>query len=769
MIRIKNFIICALFLLSIAGCRDDLKNSEKYSRPDWLAGKLFDQIKAQPDLSKFMECLELTGYDTIINTSGSYTVFAPNDEAFALYFQSHPQYATVADIPRDELLRIIKFHIVQNPWSLQQLKSLDVYGWIDSTDRNNDKPKGYKRLTLLREKDQKYGVKYNQDRIITIVDTLKSPWYRRQFTDSRKYVPLFYKEYFDIYDLSSNDYAFYFDRPFDPKDIFFAGSMIVKGDIFAENGFVHIIDRVNDPMKNAYQILSEKKENILYTKFLDLVNVFPEFTYNRQATIDQPGAEEGLTVDSLFDITYPDLAFNITNELTKSPQGTYGLPSNVTIRYHHGMIAPTNDAFDDFVNEFFIGPGKWGSLENTPIHIKRMMVNSQMSANAIYPSDFSKGFYNGEKDFVTFDPATVVETQYGSNCTFIGSNKMIVPRAFSSITGPIYLSRGFEISMYAIEKTGLLAALKKEDVNYSLFVESDADLRTDSSLLYYPTTENFAAFRVVKDQLPTRTNFSTIDMRILVMNHVGIETPRGIARKEFIKNLAGNYIIIDNETGEYSGTAPSTVGYQGGEIAHVIPELISSNADNGNTYSISNWFSFASINLYTRISGSFPKFHNLLKKAGLANDKLYKYSFLSDNDFYTVFIPSDSALDAYQVDTLSIPDLKNFLRFHFVQGEMIFTDGNMSPKYYETSRIDEKSTPFTTVFTKLYIEPGFDVIDFPGKSGTTYLSVPESDSTNIIAARDLSNGTQQAFTNSMVNAVIHKIDKVLVPSDMDTQ
>ncbi len=57
--------------------------------PDWLAGKLFTQIQSYPELSTFAKCLQLSGYDSIINTSGSYTVFAPDNDAFDLYFQSH--------------------------------------------------------------------------------------------------------------------------------------------------------------------------------------------------------------------------------------------------------------------------------------------------------------------------------------------------------------------------------------------------------------------------------------------------------------------------------------------------------------------------------------------------------------------------------------------------------------------------------------------------------------------------------------------------------
>ncbi len=70
---------------------------------------------------------------------------------------------------------------------------------------------------------------------------------------------------------------------------------------------------------------------------------------------------------------------------------------------------------------------------------------------------------------ITIDPSTIIQKEYGSNCTFIGVNKMVVPRAFKSVTGPIYLQRGYSRAMYAIEESGLLPALKRENQNYMLY------------------------------------------------------------------------------------------------------------------------------------------------------------------------------------------------------------------------------------------------------------------------------------------------------------
>ncbi|MFC2115065.1 fasciclin domain-containing protein [Bacteroidota bacterium] len=767
MTRIKSILWFAVFVLILVSCRE--APIDKYTRPDWLAGKVYTQILEQPALSTFARGIELTGYDTIINESGSYTVFAPSNEAFDAYFASNPNYSSIEQMSISELSRMVKFHIIINPWSKVQLRSLDVDGWIDLNDPENNKPRGFKRETLLLDKDVKYGVRNvrvtgTTERRDIIVDTTESNWHRRVITDSRKYAPFFFQEYFDIYDLKSSDYEFYFDRTFEgSNEIYFANAKIISEEIDAENGFVYILDQVVEPFKNAYQFLSEDEDH-KYSDFLDLVNLFSLFEYNEDKTFDQLGADQGLAVDSLFDVSYPELAFDITKENTEDASGTSGLPENVSIRFHNGLMAPTNEALAQFEQEYFQIPMGWGSLAQAPIRLKRIVANTYMSNNPIYKTDLEEGFYNGELDIVKIDQSAILQKGYGSNTTFFGLNKAVVPRAFSSVAGPVYLQRGYVKVMYAIEQSGLLPALKRPDNNYMFFVESDNNTYNDSSLIYDPGSGRFSTFETSEGDY-TEYSLSTEDLRTLLLNHIAVDQPRGNARKEFIKNLAGNYIIIDNESGEMSGTGPTTHGYQGTDQIPNFPSVISLNSDNGLTYDIKNWFSFSTATLFNIISSQYQKFHSLLVKAGLSTQ--YEYNFISEGELYSVFIPSDAALDSAQVDTLAKTDLKNLLMLHFVKGGLIFTDGRSDPGYYKTSRVDEKSTQFTKLNTEIYIEPGIDLIRILDKSGGTYLELSESEANNKLAAINKGEG-EEVFSILQNNAVIHQIDKVLLVNELNT-
>ena len=772
MTKNKLLTLTALCLLAFFGCKKEL--DDKYDRPEWLAGKLYTQIKTIPELSTFAELLQVSGYDTIIDVSGSYTVFAPSNDAFKTYFQENSSYKSVADMPKAEVDKMVKYHLVQNPWSKKQLRSLDIEGWIDTLDLRNNLPKGYKRETLLLGRNQKYGVawsKYKRQSSTlfrtNIIDSTQTSWNRRVFTDSRKFSPIFFKEYFDIYGLSTTDYEFYFGRQFENiNDIYYSKGRIVGEGVFAENGFVYVIDRVAEPLKNAVEILTDKTKPNSYTSYFNLVNLFAQMDYNEQATNRQPGAEQGLKVDSLFNLTYPQLVFDINSEKTKPPKGV-SLPGNVTIRYHHGIVAPTNEALNQLVSQYLAGGNNWGSLDAAPENIKRIIANSSLSTNPVYLTDIQKGFLNGEADIIQIDESSIVQKQYGSNATFIGVNKPIVPRAFSSVTGPVYTRKGFSKVMFAIEKSGLLSALKRKDADYSFFVESDQNTAADSSFIYEPQSERFTAVTMYPSI--RQTTLSNEDLRTLFLNHIGISQPKGLARKEFIKTLGGNYLTVDNVSKEVKGTAPTTYGYRGTQEVKVIPNKISTNSDNGSTYEITSWFSFGANDMFSTISLRFPKFQALIKKAGLTQDKLFKYSFMSDNQTYTVFAPSDSVLNVTNLDHLTLSELQNFVMMHFVQGEMIFTDGNKQDGYYETARIDESSTIYVINNSSIRIIPGIDKITIPSKNGSPAVVINESDKTNILTAINLSTTGLEAFATVVNNGVIHEIKTVLRFEDVDNK
>jgi uncharacterized surface protein with fasciclin (FAS1) repeats len=424
------------------------------------------------------------------------------------------------------------------------------------------------------------------------------------------------------------------------------------------------------------------------------------------------------------------------------------------------------------VKQYVEGSEQWGNLDAMPLKIKKIIANTYFSENPIYETDIDKGYYNGESDIIRLDPGSIVQKEYGSNCTFLGVNKAIVPRAFKSITGPIYRQRGYKILMNAIEYSGLISALKKEGSGNMLFAVPDFRLELDSSLFYnYSKVNNIVRESFTAELLAPaqkRYFFSKNDIRLLLLNQVTVESPNYLAKREFLKTLAGNHLIWDNEKKTVRGTASSTLGYQGAVALTLYPQKISSDTDNGETYSVDAFFRFASEEIYQKIKSGFPGFYNLMNKAGFVLAKEYKFTIISESKVYTIFAPTDQALTDIQADTLTGKNLENFIKIHFVQDEMIFTDGKKMPGYYKTT-YEIPSEGGRKKNAEIYIEPGIDQISIKGKNNNNYLTFIESSLTNIIAARNLNVGVETNFPNIMSTGVIHKIDKALVPDLLDVK
>lgn len=757
--ELKFFMLIVIFAF-LFSC-EKIEERDDYRRPDWLVGKLYDQIVAQEDLSSFAKALELTGYDTIINVSGSYTVFAPTNEAFDLFFSKHPQFGgSVAGIPQEKLLEIVKFHIIQNPWNRVQLQSLNSHGWITDDDHPiNSKPWSYKRQTLLKEPNEKYY--YTVDHgDYTIVDSTQSDKYRYVYNAKRKYVPIFFDEYFKLNFLKYDDYEFYYNRPYETGNIYFSNAKL-GNEIFGENGFIFPIDRVARPAENAKQLLSDDSNGNSYADFLELIYRYPEFTFNKEATFNQEEAKGGGQFDSLFNLSYPELLFDIHEEEYK---GNYALAT----MSHFGLMAPTDDAYQKLVHDVITsssGFPHWPSMDAVPEEIIRIIINSYMSEYPVYRTNFNEGFYNGRDDKITIDEQDIIQAEFGSNCTFLGLKEPIVPRAFTSVTGPVYLRPGYSLFMRAMEYANILPAVKRENADYAFYVIPDEIMNKDSSLMIKwdpidPKRYTMQAYDRTQKKVVYMSR-SVLSKRLL--NQVGLVKPTGVGRKEFIENLAGNYLVIDNENNVAMGSGgPNCYGYMGDSVIETHPVKLPEPADNGSTLENQAWFKFSKSTLFAVIS-SHTEFYNLLVKAGLIDPKNYKFTFISEGDYYTVFVPTDEALASARLDTLSTDDLRSVLQYHFIRDVLIFTDGRMPSGLYETARKDESSNEFSTVFSTINLDPGVDYIDILDEEGNLYYRVDEEDGkTNSMATTKTGDANKSNFWDFITTGVVHEIDTVLI-------
>lgn len=115
-IKLLILLVIAMPCLTSCEVQDDFKYSPS-TGPDTgkFAGTAWEYIEAEhasKELGMLKEAIELAGFQAKYEQAEVRTFIMPRDKAFTAYLKSKG-YATLADIPMDELKSILNYHIVK--------------------------------------------------------------------------------------------------------------------------------------------------------------------------------------------------------------------------------------------------------------------------------------------------------------------------------------------------------------------------------------------------------------------------------------------------------------------------------------------------------------------------------------------------------------------------------------------------------------------------------------------------------------------------------
>jgi uncharacterized surface protein with fasciclin (FAS1) repeats len=156
------------FFFLISSCK---KGFDKYYDDESpKGGYVFDKIKSNTNFSLFAQGLERADIVRYINNGGSWTVFAPTNEAITAFLNANG-YATINDVPIDRLFSILSFHVVNNMWYYYDLQQRYItyqqklyltrnkkFVNIDVTAPDTIKVNGIPTIKSLRDIDADNGV-----------------------------------------------------------------------------------------------------------------------------------------------------------------------------------------------------------------------------------------------------------------------------------------------------------------------------------------------------------------------------------------------------------------------------------------------------------------------------------------------------------------------------------------------------------------------------------------------------------------------------------
>ena len=110
------FLLSLIMLIAVS-CTD---KDEYYERPGWLEPPIYQVLEKEGRFSQYLKCVDRTLYATSLKGSGLYTVFAPNDQAFAAYLASKG-VNSVSELPDSVVNRIVSYSILYNQYPYERL------------------------------------------------------------------------------------------------------------------------------------------------------------------------------------------------------------------------------------------------------------------------------------------------------------------------------------------------------------------------------------------------------------------------------------------------------------------------------------------------------------------------------------------------------------------------------------------------------------------------------------------------------------------------
>ncbi|MFA5046901.1 MAG: fasciclin domain-containing protein [Paludibacter sp.] len=477
----RNFIkipILLLFaILTLVRCTNE--KEDYFKRPGWLEPPIYEVLQKQARFSSYLKCVDRTLYASALKSSGLYTVFAPNDDAFKSYLLSK-NFATVDDIPDSTVNAIVAYSIVYNNYSFDHLTDVLSGGW-DS-------------LTSIKKKTAYYETVHQETYLGNTVWVYDLP---SLFSGSinYKYLPFYLSRVFEQSRSASQaaeDYGIFYPSPgstYTGSNV--QSAAILTKDMVAENGVAHEVDHVLEPLPTLEKILNDPD----YSKFKALINAkgstgvpyFITYMYNKSLTDYFQLALPTKNINEVYFKYYSEIAVNLNGE-------RFGTSDRQAEQGGYTLFAPDNAAIDKFYNDKLKEYYPEG-IDSVSKDILAYFINAQMIDELVWPGDY-KGSMNSQGEFLNgkgnrgadFNKSNYKKIVPASNGLFYGSDNYIKSRYFETVFSEILLNPTYNLLNTAFTQyfnTTLKEELLKCELNgytqenYTVLLPSDELLRAD--------------------------------------------------------------------------------------------------------------------------------------------------------------------------------------------------------------------------------------------------------------------------------------------------
>ncbi|MDB5193451.1 MAG: hypothetical protein JWQ96_3014 [Segetibacter sp.] len=664
-----------LFMLVIlfSNCRKKAFD-EYYGRPENLEPPIYQQLQGRGNFKHLVAAIDKSGYKNTLASAGFWTLFAPHDSAFQAYFASSG-IAGIEQLDSNACRQIVTYCLIYNAFRKERIGDYQAAtGWQTGT--------AFKRRTA--NYTHIYDGTDTAGRSIKAIASNRNGSYV-EGDNNNKYIPYFVESFMGTKNLTSYDYNYFYPNTsytgFNVVD-----AIVTEKDIAAENGVIHVVNKVITTLPSIDQYLNTKAEYSVFKSLFDKYLV----QYNKNPVVTTMYQNQTGKPDQVFTKVYNSvLAFSPNNE-------NYLAATNDAQMEGYTMFAPTNTELQNYVNSVLLE--HYPSLDVMPISIIYDFINAHLWQRTVWPSKF-KSTFSFLNEEARFDPATdVVDKKILSNGIFYGTKKVQEANVFTSVYGKAYLDPKYSmmIRLLNVELRNQISDIYR---NYTLFMISNdmfkaAGYTIDQSIsndisLQFRYTPPAGSTNPASTGLTTRNEL----LRILNLHVVPNRVLTSLTGEGAVKTYGDEYIAYKNNTVFSSGNVDAN------NVANI---LSTKTARNGRVYYIDRILEYSRLiigshieKLGTPTTSQYNFFWQYLRNSTIWNNTTKEITGVANGTFYTLFIPNNAAITNAVKDgllpgnkTTGVPNFAppattpadrelvvRFIYYHFLDKRTIASDG----------------------------------------------------------------------------------------------
>ena len=658
---------CVLFV----NCRKK-QWDEFYGRPEGLEPPIYQTLQSKSNFTVLLACIDKAGYKEILSNAGYWTLFAPTDEAFNNYFKER-NLSGVDALDAETAAKIVRYCLVYNSFNTTRLDDYQsAAGWLED--------KAFKRRTTYYDLFDTATVNGQLTHIIAA--NRNGPAYFPN-DNNNKYLPFFTNPFFTAAKLTAADYNYFY------PGVSFTGlnvldANITESNIPAENGNIHVIDKVLSPLLNIEKYLASKPEyslfNSLFQRFMAGYGESQDATHKYQVLNNSS--------DKVYVKYYnAGLAFSLNNENYLKAQDNDGQMNGWT------LFAPTNDVLEPYLKNVVLEHynNDLTNLNKLPIQILIDFLNAHMWQTPVWPTKFATtSNYLGEE--ARFDAgADIPDKKILSNGFFYGAHKVQQSNLFFTVYARPYLDPQYSL-MTRLLNTDLKPIITNPNFNYTLLMLSDDQIRAlgfdwdGNRSEWVNTIPGVIGGGDAKGTMPRLINLAVISTPKNELNNLQGEGIAETMGGEMIKYQNGKFYAAGNIDKGNRVSVTGSKPMQNGMVYYTDGVLVFSPTTIGKRLKA----------LATAPTSPYFRFFEYLKSSKLYTDSTGTISGVPLGFFGTFLIPDNNAIQAAITDkqlpatpTSTAPQdmeqVNRFIQFHILKKSVI-NDGKTTGNIETTFR-----------------------------------------------------------------------------------